>query len=159
MRNKRRHDRAWHEMAAALAGKDQMLSLLELESINFILPVGTHIDRAPSLGPAGASWNPFISTKQAIYSYSDVCKISGPPPWDSVQAIALGGPRFITFTITDDEWGLITCNWGSLILCRNDGKLICIYTPQQVEVIKNALWGYLWNVCQKKVHPNENPFK
>ena len=117
-----------------------------LESIRFILPVGTHIDRAQhsSTFVVGADWDSLVSTKQAIYAPYDVRSATGWPPdtkWETS-----GGPRFITFMIPDDKWKLVTCNWGCIILCQNDGKLICEYTTGQIKLLKNGIWKLLWEL-------------
>ncbi|KKL51172.1 hypothetical protein LCGC14_2298170 [marine sediment metagenome] len=116
-----------------------------IEGLLFVLPIGTQIDRAlRNEANKSDGWRSFISTKDAIYSQSDVWNTSG---WEKD-----GGPRFITFSIPDKQWGLVSCNWGSIILCNSNGTSIDSSSEEQFHAFRATIWTSLWNHCRRADH-------
>ena len=119
-----------------------------LEEIRFTLPVGTHIDRnsRQELGVLAVQ-DSYISTKLAFYGLNDILDTTGWPPNTSWKLS--GGPRFITFTIPDNKWKSVNCNWGRIILRTRDNTPIgdSTSTPIESSMIRNKIWECLWAYC------------
>lgn len=122
-----------------------------LEEIRFILPIGTIIDRNPrqKLGVL-AEWDSCISTKLAFYGLNDILDATGWPPNTSWKIS--GGPRFLTFTIPDNKWESVSCNWGRIILRKSDNTPIGDSTPIERSIVRNRIWEYLWAYCSNPLH-------
>jgi hypothetical protein len=125
-----------------------------IEGLLFVLPVGTQIDRAPRNQTNVDEWLTLLSTKEAVYRSTDIWNTAGWPPntsWDKE-----GGPRFITFSIPDLVWGLVSCNWGRIEVCDSNGAEVLCSHDAQLRAFRNGVWADIWEHCRRADHRGDH---